>query len=98
MNLFRRIVKYVVTGISLLISTPLIFAGNLALPSGWRAPLNLELNDDWRNIDPDKYSVIKGDFNGDGVEDEARLLLSTQRHDVGLFVFCLKKIAPSKLI
>jgi hypothetical protein len=35
--------------------------------------------------------VARGDFNGDGAEDAAMLLVSLHRHEVGLFVFLTRK-------
>jgi hypothetical protein len=45
------------------------------LPEGWRAPTAKEVNQDWRNNEQHRYVIVKADFNGDGIEDEARLLV-----------------------
>lgn len=87
----RGLIRHTVSGLILLVSAMSVCAENITIPSGWRAPTDAELNDAWRNKDPGKYSLVRGDFNGDGVEDVAMLLVSLQRHEVGLFVFLARK-------
>ena len=87
----RSFIRHMVPGILLLMSVMSVCAENITMPRGWRAPTDTELNDAWRNKDPGKYSVARGDFNGDGVEDVAMMLVSFQRHEVGLFVFLARK-------
>jgi hypothetical protein len=91
MQLLVGVVKNVMIGIVLLTSATSVFAKNIELPSGWRAPIASELNEEWRSKDPNKYALVQGDFNGDGVEDQAMLLVSKQRHALGLFVFLSQK-------
>jgi hypothetical protein len=67
------------------------------LPSGWRLPTNLELNEEWRHKDPDRYSIVSSDFNGDGLADEAMLLVSLQKKRFGLFVFVSQANARPKV-
>ena len=57
------------------------------LPRGWRRPTTKEFDAEWRHKDPGNYLRAKGDFDGDGKEDVAELLV--QRHGVsaGLFVW-----------
>lgn len=33
----------------------------------WRIPSDSEISDEWRNRDINKYLIIRGDFNGDGI-------------------------------
>ncbi|MDD5711204.1 MAG: hypothetical protein PHY31_00435, partial [Smithellaceae bacterium] len=54
----------------------------------WRtpAPADLGQNSTWRDKDPDRYLVVKGDFDGDGEEDIARLLIDDEHNKIGVFV------------
>jgi hypothetical protein len=56
--------------------------------SGWRIPAHSELKDDlgWRKDDPNRYLVVKADFDGDGKEDVASLLINDKENKMGLFV------------
>jgi hypothetical protein len=42
----------------------------------WRAPTPVELDEDWRQTSATRFTVARGDFDGDGKPDEARLVLS----------------------
>lgn len=58
------------------------------LPYGWRIPTDADISEDiWRKKDPYKYLIAKGDFNGDGIIDVARLLIRVDGWGVGLFAF-----------
>lgn len=57
------------------------------LPKGWRLPTVEELQDVGRDQEPDKAARARGDFNGDGVEDEAVLLKSTTFSGEALWVW-----------
>lgn len=63
---------------------------NLKLPQGWRLPNLDEANDPWRNADPKKFITVKADLDGDGVPDEALLLVREKGGYPGLFVFLNK--------
>ncbi len=57
-------------------------------PPDWRAPTGADISgDDWRNAHPQKYLAADGDFNGDGINDAARLLISDGRAEIGMFAF-----------
>lgn len=56
------------------------------LPQGWKL-LVFDTHDDWRKEDPSRYTIIRGDFNGDGIQDTARLLEPEDGAGIGLFVF-----------
>lgn len=60
------------------------------IPTSWREPMTAELSDEWRNRHRARYAVASGDFNGDGVEDKAMLLVAKKGGRVGLFVFLSK--------
>lgn len=58
------------------------------LPVGWtKAPANLT-GQKFREKDPSHFLVVKGDFNGDGVQDKAMLLVNQHTQKMGFFV-CL---------
>ena len=61
------------------------------LPHGWRTPTSAETKDEWRNEDADRYLIVRADFNGDGVMDQARLLLRDPGTGLGLFAFVSQK-------
>jgi hypothetical protein len=56
--------------------------------ASWRTPDLAELGHDssWRKEDPDLYLMAKADFDGDGKEDVARLLINDKENKMGLFV------------
>lgn len=56
-------------------------------PAGWRSPEPADLTGTWRAGDPLRHAVVIGDFDGNGVEDEARLLISERSNRSGLFIF-----------
>ena len=45
------------------------------------------IKDTWRHESVTKYAIVKGDFNGDGVVDEAKLLMRQDGTGFGLFAF-----------
>jgi len=57
------------------------------IPAGWRAPMPKELNQEWRKDKPHHFWAIKADFNGDGIEDEAKLLVKQKGRGAALFAF-----------
>ncbi len=59
------------------------------VPAGWRVPEPRELSDpgdSWRESDPNLFQRVVGDFDGDGLQDRAELLVSVDGRDFGLFV------------
>ncbi len=77
--------------ITILTGLLLAFVSSLAypldLPKGWRFPTAEELQDIGRDQGPDKSARARGDFNGDGIEDEAVLLKSTEFSGEALWVW-----------
>lgn len=56
--------------------------------SEWRTPTKSELVDEtgWRKEDPNLYLAAKADFDGDGKQDVANLLINDKENKMGLFV------------
>jgi hypothetical protein len=81
---FARVV--LVVGLVAAVSTRAC-ARELVLPAGWRLPTPAEVASEWRNDDPDRYAIVRGDFNGDGIVDQSMLLVSTRKQGYALFAF-----------
>jgi hypothetical protein len=82
--------------IRLFISLPLIFLASFSmaqvttqptLPNGWRKPTASEATGTWRKKSPTRFLVVRGDFDGDGRDDVAELLVSDSGKSSGLFVW-----------
>lgn len=64
-------------------------SANPNIPEGWRLPTTEELEHKsykWRHESLEKYQVVRADFDGDGLADEATLLVSVNGRQYGLFV------------
>lgn len=72
--------------ISFLLTSVSSASDKISLPEGWRFPTADELTYVSRKDSPTKYSKAVADFNGDGINDEAFLLKSTEFSGEGLFV------------
>lgn len=57
-----------------------------SLPSGWRAPLQLELSAERCGLRPDTPLELLADFNGDGSLDLAMIAVDPSRNRTGLLV------------
>jgi hypothetical protein len=80
----------------LFISLPLIFVAAFSmaqvgtqptLPAGWRKPTPVEATGAWRKKSPARFLLVRGDFDGDGREDVAELLVSDSGKSFALFVW-----------
>jgi hypothetical protein len=58
----------------------------LAALKGWRRPTAAELAAEWRRDSPGKFAVARGDFDGDGKPDEARIMLSADGSKAAIVV------------
>jgi hypothetical protein len=58
-------------------------------PPGWRFPVDRDYSGDWKSSISSNSEPfhIRGDFNGDAIEDEVWILLSEKGPGWGLFVF-----------
>lgn len=74
--------------VGLLVLAPTLLAKTPPLPDGWRLPRSSELAvyQEFRNRSPVQYLSVRGDFNGDGFPDVARLLVSRDEKRLGLVV------------
>jgi hypothetical protein len=61
-------------------------------------PEAFELNQEWRNEDAHRYSLVRGDFNGDGVLDEVRLLVRARGSGLAIFAFVSQDKGPFRAI
>lgn len=72
-----------------------LFANDLA---SWRPPTTDELGpySEWRNKDPNRYLLVRADFDGDGKDDTARLVVNEKENKIGLSVILstLGKVSP----
>ena len=57
-----------------------------SLPDGWRTPTAAEAKGAGRNKSAARFLVVRGDFDGDGHENLAQLLLSNSGKEFGLYV------------
>lgn len=67
---------------------------------GWRFPMESDYMGNWqvfRAVIPEPFHV-QADFNGDGLLDDAWILLSTVGKAWGLFVFLAQQEGPPKVI
>jgi hypothetical protein len=73
-------------GIAVAMVSPAILADQSV--SEWRVPTMADLGDDseWRKEKAESYLTARADFNGDGVEDMARLLINDKENKIGLFL------------
>lgn len=59
-----------------------------AMPTGWTMPPAKMTDQDFRRKDSNHFLRVTGDFNGDGIQDKALLLINQQTQKLGFFV-CL---------
>lgn len=71
----------------LIVLIALVSIAAVPIPAGWRVPTQKELNQEWRKEKPHHFWAIKADFNGDGIEDEAKLLVTQKGQGAALFAF-----------
>ena len=62
------------------------------LPPAWRKPLRAEASDEWRQKSPNRFLVVRADFDGDGKQEDAELLVNPATNECALFV----KLASKK--
>lgn len=57
------------------------------MPDGYRMPNNDELSLSERGSDKNRYSMVAGDFNGDGLVDGAFLSIDDDKKELAVFAF-----------
>jgi hypothetical protein len=83
----KKYLTFVIIGLFSLTQYSICQSGDIQLPKGWRLPTATETNDDWREKDVNRYLLVKADFNGDGIKDEANLLVNDNGDKFALFAF-----------
>ena len=78
------------------VTTSVSFAGDFPAPEGWRPYAAGEVEDEWRDFSPTRYLEVKGDFDGNGAADGAKLFVRPDGSEVGLFVFMCEKDGACK--
>ena len=63
------------------------FAGDVAVPDGWRMPAGAEVEDEWRDYNASRYLEVKADFDGDGAIDAARIFVRPDGSELSLFAY-----------
>jgi hypothetical protein len=63
----------------------LVFAQEL--PKRWRRPSKTAVSDKWRMKSPTRFLTVEGDFDGDGKNDVAELLVNLSGQQCALFVW-----------
>ena len=58
------------------------------MPSGWSKPAPKLTRQEFRRKDSNRFLVVTGDFNGDGLPDKALLLVNHRTRKLGFFI-CL---------
>jgi hypothetical protein len=86
MRVQNCLLKVVIGGLALLAAPALLMAADVKIPDGWRMPTEAELKAAWRNKDANQFATVSGDFNGDGIPDDARFLISRDSKRFELFV------------
>jgi len=61
-----------------------------------RSPTTIELAESWRQQSPTRFAVARGDFDGDGKQDEARLMLSRDGKRLALIVTLSGAASPRR--
>ncbi|MDQ2989825.1 MAG: hypothetical protein M3R60_12065 [Pseudomonadota bacterium] len=85
MEKFLRILAVITGVVGVVISTAAF--PQVPLPRGCRLPTHNELASGWRDADPNRYAIVRGDINGDGIPDQSMLLISTRQRGYALFAF-----------
>jgi hypothetical protein len=63
----------------------------ISLPHGWKTPDGPESKKEWRNEGLNKFLWFKSDFNGDGIDDQANILVNEDTRKMGVFAFLSQK-------
>lgn len=83
----KYLVRFFALSIILLLFSTASFAAEQALPKDWKYLDTKYLSDNWRRGDASKFTSVRGDFNGDGIADEAKLVVNRSGSMMGIVVF-----------
>jgi hypothetical protein len=79
---------------------PVLVLAQLMPPPGWRFPEEADYSGGWqafRTVIPEPFHA-QGDFDGNGLPDDAWIMFSTLHKGTALFVFLAQPEGPPKVI
>jgi hypothetical protein len=85
----------------LLLGVPAVSAAEKPPIDGWRYPTEADYTGDWGEAFKKHVPVpvhVQADFNGDGIIDDAWILIRTKNKGWGLFVFMGQPISSKRVI
>ena len=70
-----------------------------APPAGWRYPTEADRTGAWKDFRGAEAPFhVRGDFNGDGLDDDVCILLATGNDEWGLFLFEAQKTGAPRVV
>jgi hypothetical protein len=77
-----------ILAMALFLALPTSVCLSQEIPAGWAKPPAKLTGQEFRRKDPNHFLIVTGDFNGDGVQDKALLLVNQHTQKLGFFI-CL---------
>jgi hypothetical protein len=92
----RRVFEFIIASLFALSISYSCVRAPISLPQDWAIPPNVELKGEWRKESPNGYGFLKADFNGDGIMDQAYILIRKDNRRIGIFAFVSQKDKKSR--
>jgi hypothetical protein len=92
----RRVPIWLIAIVSMTVICSLCEAQEIALPKGWRTPSSGDTKNKWRDREPNRHLWFRADLNGDGIQDQANILISNSNDKIALFAFVSQKDGKHK--